>query len=78
MIWFDLSYLASFAVIYLSLTCFVLVWFGLVRLLFFGSVYFGLLTSSVRCATSRTVPGAIPAGVTIDFFRGSFRQNHVL
>ena len=30
-----------------------------------------------RCATSRTVPGSIPGGVTWDFFRGSFRQNHV-
>ena len=30
-----------------------------------------------RCATSRTVPGSIPGGVTSDFFRGSFRQNHV-
>jgi len=30
-----------------------------------------------RCATSPTVPGSIPGGVTLDFFRGSFRQNHV-
>ena len=30
-----------------------------------------------RCTTSRTVPGSIPGGVTWDFFRGSFRQNHV-
>jgi hypothetical protein len=30
-----------------------------------------------RCSTSRTVPGSIPGGVTWDFFRGSFRQNHV-
>ena len=30
-----------------------------------------------RCATSRTVPGSIRGGVTWDFFRGSFRQNHV-
>jgi hypothetical protein len=29
------------------------------------------------CATSRTVPGSIPGGVTWDFFRGSCRQNHV-
>ena len=29
------------------------------------------------CATSRTVPSSIPGGVTWDFFRGSFRQNHV-
>ena len=29
------------------------------------------------CATSRTVPGSIPGGVTWDFFRGSFQQNHV-
>jgi len=26
---------------------------------------------------SRTVPVSIPSGVTWDFFRGSFRQNHV-
>jgi hypothetical protein len=25
----------------------------------------------------RTVPGSIPGGVTWDFFRSSFRQNHV-
>ena len=25
----------------------------------------------------RAVPGSIPGGVTWDFFRGSFRQNHV-
>jgi len=31
----------------------------------------------MRCATSRTVPGSIPGGVTGDFFRGSFRQNHL-
>ena len=30
-----------------------------------------------RCATSRTVPRSIPGGVTGDFFRGSFRQNHL-
>jgi hypothetical protein len=30
-----------------------------------------------RCATSRTVLGSIPGGVTSDFFRGSFRQSHV-
>ena len=30
-----------------------------------------------RCATSRTVPGSIPSGVTEDSFRGSFRQKHV-
>jgi hypothetical protein len=30
-----------------------------------------------HCATSRTVPGSIPGGVTWDFFRGSFGQNHV-
>ena len=30
-----------------------------------------------RCATSRTVPGSIPGGVTGDLIRGSFRQNHV-
>jgi len=30
-----------------------------------------------RCPTSRMVPGSIPGGVTWDFFRGSFRQNHV-
>ena len=30
-----------------------------------------------RCCTSRTIPGLIPGGVTWDFFRGSFRQNHV-
>ena len=29
-----------------------------------------------HCATSRTVPGSIPGGVTGDFFRGSPRQNH--
>ena len=29
------------------------------------------------CATSRTIPGSIPGGVTGDFFRSSFRQNHV-
>ena len=32
---------------------------------------------AVCCATSRTVPGSIPVGFTWDFFRGSFRQNHV-
>jgi len=31
----------------------------------------------LRCATSRTVPGSIPGGVTGDFFRGTPRQNHV-
>ena len=31
----------------------------------------------VACATNRTVLGSIPGGVTWDFFRGSFRQNHV-
>ena len=25
----------------------------------------------VRCATGRTVPGSIPGGVTVDFFRGT-------
>ena len=30
-----------------------------------------------RCATSRAVPGSIPGGGTWDFFRSSFRQNHV-
>ena len=30
-----------------------------------------------RCATSRTVPGSIPGGVTGDYFRGSLWQNHV-
>jgi hypothetical protein len=30
-----------------------------------------------RCSTSRTVPESIPGGITWDFFRGSFRQNHV-
>ena len=30
-----------------------------------------------RCATSPTIQGSIPGGVTWDFFRGSFRQNHV-
>jgi len=34
--------------------------------------------SVVVKASSRTVPGSIPGGVTGDFFfRGSFRQNHV-
>jgi hypothetical protein len=28
-------------------------------------------------AHCRTVPGSIPGGVTWDFFRGFFRQNHV-
>jgi len=36
---------------------------------------FMFLRSSV-CATSRTVSGSIPGGVTGDFFR-SYRQNHV-
>jgi len=31
-----------------------------------------------RSTTSQMVPGSIPAGVTGDFFHGSFRQNHVL
>ena len=31
----------------------------------------------LSCATSRTVPGSIPGGVTGNFFRGSFLQNHV-
>ena len=30
-----------------------------------------------HCATSRTVPGSIPSGVTRDFIRGSPRRNHV-
>jgi hypothetical protein len=30
-----------------------------------------------RCATSRKVPGSISGGVTWDFSRGPFRQNHV-
>ena len=29
------------------------------------------------CTTSRMVPESIPGGVIGDFFRGSFRQNHV-
>ena len=33
-------------------------------------------TVSTHCATSRTVPGSIPGGVTGDFFRG-YRRNHV-
>jgi hypothetical protein len=32
---------------------------------------------SVVVKALRTVPGSIPGGVTWDFFRGSFRQNHV-
>jgi hypothetical protein len=31
-----------------------------------------------RCATSRKVLGSIPGGVTVDFFHGSPRRNHVL
>jgi hypothetical protein len=30
-----------------------------------------------RCGTSRTVPGSIPGGVIVEFFRGSFPQNHL-
>ena len=30
-----------------------------------------------HCATSRMVPGSISGGVTGDFFRDSFRRNHV-
>jgi len=33
--------------------------------------------SFIFCATSRTVPGSIPGGVTGDFFRGSPRRNRV-
>jgi len=36
-----------------------------------------LNNSWYHCATSRTVSGSIPGGVTGDFFRLSFRQNHV-
>ena len=32
---------------------------------------------SIVVKALRTVPGSIPGGVTLDFFRGSFRQNHV-
>jgi hypothetical protein len=35
------------------------------------------VNNKIRCATSRTVPGSIPGGVTGDFFRGSFWKNHV-
>ena len=31
----------------------------------------------ILCFHSRTVPGSIPGGVTGNFYRGSFRQNHV-
>jgi hypothetical protein len=41
------------------------------------SQYIGVWGSVVVKATSRTVPGSIPGGVTGNFFRGSFRQNHV-
>jgi hypothetical protein len=46
---------------------------------FFPSLSFHTYPTFIlpRCATSRTVPGSIPGGVTGDFFRGSFRQNHV-
>jgi hypothetical protein len=30
-----------------------------------------------RCTTNQTVPGSIHSGVTWDFFRGSYWQNHV-
>ena len=33
--------------------------------------------TAIYCATSRTVQGSIPGGVTGDFFRGSPLQNHV-
>ena len=33
--------------------------------------YFRSLPRYVRCATSRTVSGSIPGGVTGDFFRGT-------
>jgi hypothetical protein len=36
-----------------------------------------MFTRLRRCATSQTVPGSIPCGITGDYFRGSFRQNHV-
>jgi hypothetical protein len=37
----------------------------------------GSVVVTSGCATSRTVPESFPGGVTGDFFRGSFRQNHV-
>jgi hypothetical protein len=40
-------------------------------------MYIYINTHISRCATSRTVPGSIPGGVTWDFFHGSFRQNRV-
>ena len=43
----------------------------------YGNVRPGVARWLRRCPTSRTVPGSIPGGVTWDFFRGSFRQNHV-
>jgi hypothetical protein len=41
------------------------------------ATYFRKYILNERCATSRTVPGSIPGGVTWDYFRGSFRLNHV-
>jgi len=33
--------------------------------------------TAIYCATSRTVQGSIPGGVTGNLFRGFLRQNHV-